>query len=148
MTVQSMKSKVGQTVVAIDTAEEIGKVKHFVVSTDVARIERLHIDGRRKHAVFAEWADIESFGPDRVMVTSEGASTESTDDRDIDAAKGKVELIGSRVLDTAGFERGTVADATFDGDTGVIADMTLSDGRSVAASGVHSLGSYAVVIDT
>jgi uncharacterized protein YrrD len=144
---QSIKSKSGQTVVALDTAEEIGKVKHFVVSSDVNRIERLHIDGRRKNAVFAEWSDIESFGPDRVMVTTEGSSSQSDDDRDIDAAKGKIDLIGSRVLDTAGFEHGTVADATFDGSTGQIADITLSDGRTTAAAHVHSLGSYAVVID-
>ncbi len=147
MSIQSIKSKSGQTVVALDTAEEIGEVKHFVVSSDVSRIERLHIDGRRKKAVFAEWGDIESFGPDRVMVRTEGSSSQSEDERDIDAAKGKVELLGSRVLDTAGFERGTVTDATFDGATGQIADITLSDGRTTAAANVHSLGSYAVVID-
>ncbi|MGA9276126.1 PRC-barrel domain-containing protein [Ilumatobacter sp.] len=142
-----MKSMSGQSVVAIDNAEEIGKVKHFVVAPDVARIERLHIDGRKKKALFAEWQDIESFGSDRVMVTAADAASGSDDDRDLDAAKGSIDLIGSRILDTAGFEHGTVADASFDADTGSIVQITSSEGGDVTADRIHSLGSYAVVVD-
>lgn len=147
MSVFSMSSMSGQDVVAIDTAEEIGTVKHFVVSPDGRRVERLHIDGRKKHALFAEWDDIESFGVDRVMVAAEGAPAPSEDDRDLDAVKGNIELVGARVLDTAGFEHGTVADASFDSESGEITAVTTSNGDDVAAERIHSLGSYALVVD-
>jgi len=146
MSEHHMQPMIGQPVIAIDTAEEIGDVKHFVVSTDVSRVERLHIDGRKKNALFAEWASLESFGADRVMVTAADDPSESDDDRDLDAAKGNVELLGARVLDTAGFEHGTVSDAIFDADTGSIIAIITSEQVRVEQSHVHSLGSYAVVV--
>lgn len=147
MTEHDMKPMIGHTVIAVDTAEEIGSVKHFVVASDVSRIERLHIDGRKKKAVFAEWSDLDSFGADRVMVSAAANPAGAHDDRDVEAAQGHVELLGSRVLDTGGFEHGTVADATFDSETGAITSIITSDGTRVDQSFVHSLGSYAVVVD-
>lgn len=147
MTAHTLKHMVGQSVIAVDTAEEVGRVKHFVLSPDASRIVRLHIDGRKKHAVFAEWADLESFGADRVMVRAADAATESTDDRDVDTAKGVFDLIGSRVLDTAGFEHGDVSDATFDSDTGEMIDVTTTGGERFTAAQLRSLGSYALVVD-
>lgn len=147
MSEHTMKHMAGHSVVAIDTAEEIGSVKHFVVSADGKRIERLHIDGRKKNALFTEWGDLESFGADRVMVTAADATAGSEDDRDLDVAKGNIQLLGSRVLDTAGFEHGKVADATFNADSGAIVSI-LTDGGDVVDSGrIHSLGSYALVVD-
>ncbi len=147
MTVYSMNSMAGQAVIALDSAEEIGKVKHFVVAPDASRIERLHIDGRKKKALFAEWADLESFGADRVMVSKADDPSEASTDRDVEAAKGNVDLIGARVLDTAGFEHGTVTDATFDADSGEIVAIGTSEGMEIASAAVHSLGSYALVVD-
>lgn len=147
MTIETMNSKSGQPVIAIDSAEEIGTVKHFVVAPDASRIERLHIDGRRSKALFAEWSALESFGADRVMVTKSGEASSSDDDRDLAAAKGKIDLIGARVLDTAGFERGTVADASFETDTGGITAVRTSEGVDVPQARIHSLGTYALVVD-
>ena len=147
MTIRKMKEVGGHPVVAIDNAEEIGSVKHFVVSADGRRIERLHIDGRKKKAVFAEWGDLESFGGDRVMVRSSSAPSESDDDRDRGAASGDVSLLGSRVLDTAGFEHGEVADASFDATSGEITGILTSAGDEVPATAIRSLGSYALVVD-
>lgn len=147
MTTYTMKEKQGQAVVSVDTAEDIGSLKHFVVSPAADRIERLHIDGRRSKASFVEWDALESFGPDRVMVSSAQAPSHSDDDRDIEAARGKIELIGSRVLTTTGFEEGKVDDAEFNGDTGAIVSITTTTGRRIDAAAVHSLGSYALVVD-
>ncbi len=147
MTTYMMKAKQGQTVVTVDTAEDIGSLKHFVVSQAADRIERLHIAGRRSKASFVEWGDLESFGPDRVMVISADAPRHSDDDRDIEAARGKIELIGSRVLTTAGFTEGEVDDAEFDAETGAIVSIITTTGRRIEASAVHSLGSYALVVD-
>lgn len=147
MSVHTMKAMQGQTVVAVDNAEEIGKVKHFVVAADASRVERLHIDGRKSNALFAEWGDLESFGQDRVMVRAASAPSESNDDRDIDAARGRIELLSSRLLDSAGFEHGTVTDASFDADDGRIVSVTSSDGEVVDGSRLRSIGSYAVIFD-
>lgn len=147
MSDHTMKDMTGQSVVAIDTAEKIGSVKHFVVSSDGRAIERLHIDGRNKKALFTEWSDLESFGEDRVMVKAADAAAGSDDDRDIDVAKGNIGLLGSRVLDTAGFEHGTVADAIFDAGSGSIVSILTDDDDTIASDRIRSFGSYALVID-
>lgn len=147
MTVQSMKTMAGHDVVAVDNAEDIGSIKHFVVARDVSRIERLHIDGRKKNAVFAEWDQLESFGGDRVMVTAADAPSTSDDERDVDAAKGDIEILGSRVLDTAGFEHGKVDDVDFETDTGEIVSISTSEGAVIDADRARSLGSYALIVD-
>ena len=147
MSQHTMKSMKGQSVIALDTAEEIGNVKHFVVSADGQRIERLHIDGRKKKALFTEWGDLESFGTDRVMVKAADATAGSQDDRDLDVASGDIELIGSRVLDTAGFEHGKVADGTFDSDSGAIVDILTDSDAAIDSRRIRSLGSYALVVD-
>ena len=147
MSEHTMKTMAGQSVIAIDTAEEIGSVKHFVASPDGKQIERLHIDGRKKKALFAEWDDLESFGADRVMVTAADATAGSDDDRDLDAAKGNIELLGSRVLDTAGFEHGEVADATFDATNGSVLSIVTDGDVAVDSGRIRSLGSYALIID-
>lgn len=136
-----------QAVIALDTAEDIGDVKHFVVSRDASRIERLHIDGRKKNALFAEWEDLESFGADKVVVKLASSASPSDDDRDLDQAAGSIEILDVRVLDTAGFEQGSVDDVDFDSDTGTIVSITSSNGEVIPADRVRSLGSYAIIID-
>lgn len=143
----TVKSMTGQPVIAIDSAEQVGKIRHFVVSPDVSRVDRLHIDGRKKNAAFVSWEDLESFGADRVMLRSGAEPTPAEDERDDEAARGQIVLLGTRILDTAGFERGTVADATFDPTSGKIINVTTSEKDEIPASGIHSLGSYAMVID-
>ena len=80
MTERKMNEVIGQSVISMDSAEEIGSIKHFVVSPDVSRIERLHVDGRKKKAEFVEWDDLESFGNDRVMVSSSSEPHQSDDE--------------------------------------------------------------------
>lgn len=147
MTIHTMKAMEGQSVVAVDTAEKIGKVKHFVISRDASRVERLHIDGRTANSLFAEWGDLESFGQDRVMVRVASDPSKSDDDRDIDAARGKIEFLSTRLLDSAGFEHGTAADASFDAEDGHIVSVTSSDGEVIDAERLRSVGSYAIVFD-
>ena len=146
MSNRSLTSMKGRDVVAVDNAESIGTVKHFVVSRAADRIERLHIDGRKKNAVFVEWSDLESFGADRVMVSAASAPRETENERDADAAKGDIDLIGARILDAAGFEHGEVDDGQFDSDTGRIVSVTSTNGDVIDASRIQSLGSYALVV--
>lgn len=148
MTEQSMRSTLGQKVIAVDSAEDLGEVKAFVVSRDVERIDKLQIAGRKKNALFTTWDDLESFGSDAVMVSDAGAPAEADDDRDVDVAKGDISILGARILDSAGFEHGTVDDVTFDADSGTVQAIVGSDGTSYPSERVASLGSYALVVRT
>jgi uncharacterized protein YrrD len=142
-----MRSVLGHEVVGVDSAESLGSVKHFVVSRRGDRIERLHVDGRGKHADFVAWDDLDSFGGDRVMVARSSATDTSDDPRDVDAAKGNVDVLGARILDTAGFERGRVDDVSFDSDDGTIVAVHTTEGTTIEADAVRSFGSYALVVD-
>lgn len=142
----TISNTLGRNVIGLDTAEDIGQIKSFVVDRHVDRIERLHIAGRRSHSLFTEWSDLESFGDDAVIVTKADAPSESDDDRDIDTARGNIDIMGARVLDTAGFEHGVVDDVTFDATDGTIVEIATSTDRTVASQDITGLGSYALVI--
>ncbi|NND74288.1 MAG: hypothetical protein HKN44_04715 [Ilumatobacter sp.] len=146
MNAQSMRTTLGQKVIAVDSAEDLGDVKTYVVSPDVERIEKIQIAGRKKHALFTAWRDLASFGADAVMVTAAEAPAESDDERDLGAAKGDIALLDARIVDTAGFEHGTVSDVTFDADSGSIVSVEGSDGTTYPHDAVASLGSYALVV--
>jgi uncharacterized protein YrrD len=146
MTVTSMTRAVGRPVIALDTAVEIGKVKAFVVTARADSVLRIQIAGRKKHALFADWSDLESFGDDAVMVRQAHAPSESDDDRDLAAARGTINILGSRVLATSGFEHGVVAEVAFDDETGVLHEVVTSSGVSLAAASLNSLGRYALVV--
>jgi uncharacterized protein YrrD len=146
MTNSSMTSALGRPVIALDTAEEIGNVKAFVVTAHASSVAKIQIAGRNKHALFVDWSDIESFGDDAVMVKRANAPTESDDRRDRAAANGGVNILGSRVLDTSGFERGTVVEVDFDVVTGELSFVVTSNGMSIPATAISSLGSYALVV--
>lgn len=141
-----MRSVIGQPLIAVDDAKQVGTVKHFVLSGRVDRIERLHVDGRGKNAQFLSWNDLESFGDDRVMVSRSGSLSAADDDRDRDAAGGSIDVLGARILDTAGFEHGRVGDADFDTDTGELVSIVAADGMRFPAAALRSLGSYALVV--
>ena len=143
---QTMNRTLGRPVIGLDTAEDLGEIKSFVVDQRVDRIERLHIAGRRSHSLFAEWSDLESFGQDAVMVTAANAPSESDDDRDIDVARGNIDILGARVLDTFGFEHGVVDDVAFDDADGSIVDIVTSTGITAERDDITGLGSYALVI--
>ena len=147
MTTRSMRSVIGQSLVAVDDAEQVGTVKHFVLSRGVDRIERLHVDGRGKKAQFLSWDDLESFGQDRVMVSQSGSLSDANDDRDRDATGGAIDVLGARILDTAGFEHGRVDDVDFDTGTGALVSVVSADGERLPASALRSLGTYALVVD-
>lgn len=145
MSGRSMHETAGHRVVALDTAEEVGTVKAFVVDRSATRVERLQVAGRKKHALFADWSSLESFGEDVVMVKTADSLTESDDARDVDAAKGAISILGARILDSDGFEHGTVSDAVFDARTGDIIEVHGPDG-AIDAGSIRSLGSYALVV--
>lgn len=132
-------------VVAGDTADDIGKVKGFIVDVGANRVEAVHISGRGKKAHIVGW-DRVRFGGDAVVVETGDSLEQVSDQREIDEVKGKISITGSRVLDTSGFDLGTVKDVSFDSDTGDLVTVRTTMGE-VDASRLCSLGSYALVVD-
>ncbi len=136
----------GRTVIAADTADEIGEVKQFVLDRGARRIDGVHVAGRGKKAEVVPWSSVRSFGTDAVIVEAVDAAHRVADDHEIDAVKGNISARGSRVLTTHGFEHGRVDDVEFDPATGELTAVETSEGR-VEASAIRSLGSYALVVD-
>lgn len=142
----SMSAALGRRVIAQDTADEIGHVKAFVVDRSGRRIERVQVSGRRRNALLVDWPDIATFGPDAVMVAAHDDVHEPADDRDTEVVRGDVEVLGARILDTSGFEHGTVADLELDPGSGDIVGVVAADGH-IDRQRIRALGTYALVID-
>ena len=134
---------IGRQVVSTSTAVTVGKIDEFVVDPvrrAVAAVRLKKADGGDT----LMWADITAFGQDAVTVS--GAERIHTASPDIQELTGKVhQLIGKRVLSTAGDELGNVMDVEFDSATGTIIDITLAD-LDIAGARLLGVGSYAVVV--
>lgn len=144
MAMMKMSEALGRKVVATDTAEEIGEIRSFVVDPTGRRLVKVHITGRKKKADLLDWSSLR-FGPDVVMASTDAARVDVADDRELDSVKGDISYLGARVLDTDGFEHGTVDDVEFDADDGSI--VRVHGESSIEIDRVRSIGSYAVVID-
>lgn len=137
----------GRKVVALDDAEDIGTFEAIVPDRAGRVIERIQIGGRKRSPELVDWDRVTSVGKDAVMVESADAAHQSREDEPDDLyVRGKIEIIGARVLDTDGFEAGEVTDLHFDTETGEITAAMTDDGR-IPAERIRSLGTYALVID-
>jgi len=143
---ETFNSSEGRPVVAIDTAETIGEIKGFIVDTTATRIESVHISGRGKKAEVIPWASIHSFGPDTVMADLATAAQQVSSDHETQAVKGKIVARKTRVLNTHGFELGTIEDVMFDTATGQLTGALTTEGH-LDGSRFRALGSYALIID-
>jgi len=146
MSIETFKQVDGRTVIASDSADTIGHVKGFVLDAAGRQIEAIHVDGRGKNASVVDWATLTAFGQDAVMVPSESDRATVHDGHQTEAVKGKVGMVGSRVLTVEGRSAGKVVDAEFDTETGAIVRV-ITDNGAVDAGRVRSLGSYALVVE-
>ena len=81
----SFRNTRGITVIAKSSAEQVGKVRHFVV--DGGRIQALHIDGGKKHGQLVSWSDVSAFGDDAVIITDDEVVRDSWEDREARAPR-------------------------------------------------------------
>ncbi len=144
MATLNMSEALGRRVVATDSAEDIGEIKNFIIDRAGRNITKVHVVGRKKNAELLEWSSLQ-FGPDVVMATSGSDVVEVQQDRDLDSVKGNIDYFGARVLDTNGFEHGTVTEVEFDPSDGSI--VRVHGEAPIDVERVRSLGTYAVVID-
>lgn len=146
MTNESVNAILGRSVVGADDALELGEVKAVVLDRAASTVQRLQVAGSKRSPEMVEWDDIENLGADAIMVRSSDSVHDSDDDADADYVRGDIEIIGARVLDTAGYAIGTVEDVTFDAASGaVIAAQT--DQGTIPSDRIRSLGTYALVVD-
>jgi len=136
----------GRNVVSRASAETLGDLAHVVVEINPPRVVQLVV-GKGRNALLVAWADVSGFGPDAVMLADEGSLHQPLDEREEAAAKGKLELIGKRVLSDMGNDLGKITDIVFDPATGLIETIVLDEHEEPAASLV-GVGSFAAVLRT
>ena len=62
----------GRPVIARESAETLGTLRHVVVDVATRRITALHVAGRRRKASLVDWSSIVGFGPDGIVVQRGG----------------------------------------------------------------------------
>ena len=143
---ESMQQALGRDVMAADTATSVGVVKAFVVDQPPRTITAIHVSGRKRSAELVDWSQVSGFGPDAVMVASASSIRDAEVEREEEMARHNVDLLGTRVLDTAGYEHGTIIDVAFDSESGAIEHVTTDDQRTIPVDELRGLGSYAAVV--
>ncbi len=141
-----LSAALGRRVVAQDTADEVGEVKAVVIDRSGRHVERIQVAGHKRNPRLVDWSAIATFGPDAVLLTAHEDVGDAVDDRDREVARGAVAILGARILDTAGFEHGRVADVELDPVTGDVLGI-VGDGARIDAEHIRSLGTWALVVD-
>jgi sporulation protein YlmC with PRC-barrel domain len=134
----------GRKVVSRTSAEELGELARLIVDVKRRQVTSLVV-GKGRKAVVVDWAQVTGFGPDAVMVADEGALHQPRDDHEHDAADGKLELLGKRVLSDMGNELGEAGDVVFDPASGAVETLVVGE-REVPAASLLGAGSFAVVV--
>jgi uncharacterized protein YrrD len=127
------------------SAEQVGRVMRYVINARAQQITALHVTGRRRKALFVDWANVVGFGPDAVVIDDRAHLRQPGNDYEELFARGRLELRGRRVLTDAGFDMGPLTDVEFDEATGRI--ELIETGRArVRGDGLRTIGPYAVVV--
>lgn len=135
----SLRHTVGKPAINRETAEQLGKVQHFVVDARARRVQALAVSvGRGTQLV--DWTQVESIGPDAVIVNG-SHEPNGDDDR---AVSGALHPLQKRVLSDQGNEIGTLDDVEID-DGGRVRTLIVGD-EHVQGGRLEGVGSYAVVI--
>jgi uncharacterized protein YrrD len=138
--VTSLRAAIGKPVIHRETAEQVGDAHFFAVDPADHRVIALVVSQGRKTSV-VPWAEIQSIGPDAVIVNE---SREPTADEDR-AVSGALDPLDKRVLSDRGNEIGQASDAEVD-DAGSIQNLHVAGGL-IDGTRLRGVGSYAVVIE-
>ncbi len=134
----------GHKVVSTSTASTVGKVKGFVVDPATGSVHALRLR-KTEDGTVLRWSAMTAFGVDAVTVPDAAVIVE--DDESVTALTGKDhDVLGKRVLTSAGDELGEVRDVDFDLETGAITALVLKGADDVEGSRLIGVGGYAVVV--
>jgi uncharacterized protein YrrD len=137
----------GRPVIATATAEQIGEIKGFVLDEHVSVIRAIHTGGTKRSPEFVSWGDIDSFGPDAVMIVESDRVRSPHDEREERTASGELTVLDKRVLTDLGDELATVDDVDFDPVDGHIEAFIAGTNR-IPSERYLGIGSFAVVVTT
>ncbi|MGV8967740.1 MAG: PRC-barrel domain-containing protein [Cellulomonas sp.] len=127
----------------MSNAEAVGSVDGFVLDPVTSMVVALHLR-KTKNGDTLLWRDVTAFGVDAVTVSGDDKITDPGGE--VVALSGKDhQVVGKRVLSTAGDELGEVTDVEFDPDSGAVTALVLNTG-GVAGTRLVGVGSYAVVV--
>ncbi len=134
-------------VVALDDAESIGNVESVVLDDRGGAVSALRVGGRKRSPDLVPWTAISDVGGAAVMVRRHDAVTHGhAGEHALAYTRGDIKVLGARVLDDRGFDRGEVTEVHLDAASGdVIAYLTTAAGR-VERRSVRGLGTHALVI--
>jgi sporulation protein YlmC with PRC-barrel domain len=126
------------------TATSVGKVEAPVVDPALRRVVAFRVRRSKGPGDVLLWTSITGLGPDAVTVASVEAVADPPEELKA-RTRGKLDLIGRRVLSDRGHELGAVKDVEFDQTDGRITSLMLKD-RYVEGERLLGIGSYAVVV--
>jgi uncharacterized protein YrrD len=135
----SLHDAIGKPAILRETAEQLGSASFFAVDAADRRVTVLAL-GSGRSTRLVDWSDIQSIGPDAIIVNTSREAT-AEDDR---AVSGAANPLGKRALSDLGNELGSVNDVEVD-DDGVVQSIAIADAR-VEGVRLEGVGSYAVVV--
>lgn len=125
-------------IVATSTADTVGRVDGYAIEAGPARIVAVRVG--KADGEMLPWDDLTAFGGDAITVAApEKVRASSGDDRGED-----FDLLGKPALAETGAGLGTVTDAEFDPDSGIVTAVLTDTGR-YDGSDLIGLGTYAAV---
>ncbi|MFK4071331.1 hypothetical protein [Streptomyces sp. NPDC029674] len=136
-----LSQAVGRPVVSAVDAAHIGTVGGIVVAPEDALITAIRLDGAKGRGDVIAWADVHAVGPDAVVVGAASAARFASTD-----SSGSQDLLGKRLLTELGDGIGTLADVTFDPESGHLHTLHTSRGHRIPGPHLLGIGSYAVVV--
>ncbi len=131
----------GTKVMSKASAQKMGKLERILVDVPPRRVVAVQI-GRDQ---LVSWTDVSGLGHDAVVVEDEDRVRAATDAMEERAMSGAFDWKNKLVLSDRGNEMGRVVDVELDEATGELHAVQTTDG-SVAASRLHSVGTYCVVV--
>lgn len=135
----------GQKVVSRESAEQVGTVRHVVIDAAARRISAIHVDGRKKKAQLVDWSAVTGFGPDAVVIDSEGSLRPPAEGEELTVASGKLDLEGRLVLSDGGDSLGELTDVEFDEQSGELIAI-LAGGEPLEGARLRAIGPYCVIL--
>lgn len=143
---EMMTKALGRRVISSDDARTLGAVKTMVLDQTGRHIESLHIAGRARRAELLAWSDVAGFGPDAVIAAPGAVPHPVVDEQQADMVRGRITVLGGKVLGIDGFERGIVNEVAFETASGAVHSIVV-DGVGVPAAAIRSLGHYCWVVE-
>lgn len=135
----------GLEVVSTAEAVTVARVDGYVVDPERHRISALHLHDVQGDGSLVSFEDLQAFGRDAVTISDTSVIREPRDEREDSTARGRLDLIGKRVLTETGNELGRIDDVEFDPTDGTITAL-MTERESIEGSRLLGVGSYAVVV--